>query len=262
MWEDFFEQHVIQDELLAKAYSKTDPRQRSFFKSQIADLINFYNLSFWTKKKEQIFFPNTILTIQHSLQDKVLCLIYPEFLAANQILALLIPFLCFGLKRVGVIFVGKINFVRRYYLLTALELAGISYLACTSIQETKKFIFSEQIKNVYLFGFGPRKKVFAGVDYVWQVPELKKGIILETNDLDKQEVFGSHPHFTFSFVQDLKELELKIKKELFDLIIGAEELYPGSLVLGKGKETSWIWPGVERLLPWNVSMVLGGKNCQ
>lgn len=260
MWNEFFEKYGLKDSILDKAYQKTTARQRSFFKQQIADLSYIYPFNQPSQKREEKYFSICTYKKQTKPFRKVLCIIEPKFLAINQVLAVVLPLIASGIEQIGIVFIGKINFSQRFYFLTALELAGINNIACASKKSIYTFWEQEDIRGVFWFGFKKEKIPFEGI--LWRVPQVETGVIvMQEKELDLNILLWAHPHIQFkalyfsnNWVEKISEKELETRK--FFLTIGERNLFESPLVLGKGKETSWIWPDIERYIPKQHKVML------
>jgi len=248
MWNDFFSLYGVREQLFEKAYTMTNDLQKSWFKQQIADLTYLYGFFRPTSKIHTKVFDTFTLSCKQENKTKAVCIVDVDFWATNQILAVVLP-LFLSQVDVGVIFLSRLLFKQRYFLLTGLDLAGVLNIACASLKEVKSFLNQVDLGAIFWFGFCRRKmfKIDSWRILNWKVPSMQKAIISSQRlRLDGQQIKLAHPHVVFSFDG------CKQDKNTFWLALG-EDVVPEEididLTLGVGKESSWLWPGIEKFIP-------------
>jgi len=249
MWNDFFGLYGVKDGLLDKAYAMTNDLQKAWFKQQIADLTSIYGFFRPILKTCTNVFDTFELGLKQKNKTKAVCIIDVDFWATNQILAVILPLLVSQVD-VGVIFLSRLLFKKRYFVLTGLDLAGVLNIACAPLKDVQSFLNQEvDLGAIFWFGFFRRKRfnIDAWRILTWMVPTRQKAIISSKGvSLDLKQIKLAHPHVIFS--TDSCEQN----QDIFWLALGedvvAEEI-DIDLTLGVGKESSWLWPGIEKFIP-------------
>ena len=249
----------VSEKSMARAYDSIGAQERGRIKEEISRLFSFYSLQggietrSWQKSEHACAF-SEITSPKRNLN----VFVGAGYSAFSRLLAVIIPAVCCGIKKVFV-FVGDGEKTDARILAT-LEISGIEEIYLW--QETTGF----DPENLYFYlgqNFGckdisPTGKMTAS-DYIWVEPQkIKVGVWLESQgSMDTERLFALHPDLDVTvYSPEARNFEpgsnVCTREEFIakghDIVFAPEDMLGSCsrawLRLGPGLENAWHWPNI------------------